>query len=77
MDSVYKILVDYALSEMKLNFKNMHEMVMIDYPDLNTFMTIQNAHWERGMELMNFLRDMGHLEDQGINNTYGPTATLS
>lgn len=76
-NSVHRILVDYAFTEMKLNFNSMHEMVMMDYPDLHTYITIQNAHWERGMELLKFLKNLGHLEDQGINNTYGPTGTFS
>ena len=68
---IHRVLVDYAIIEAKAQFKKLNEMVMLDYPDLHTFLRIQDSLWKRGMEMMEFARSLGYLEYPPENRPYG------
>ena len=46
-------------------------MVMMDYPDLHTYLRIQDTFWKKGMEMMEFARSLGYLEYPPENRPYG------
>tara|TARA_B100000683_G_C12071023_1_gene382812 strand:- start:252 stop:494 length:243 start_codon:yes stop_codon:yes gene_type:complete len=71
VEEVHRVLVDYALLEAKNQFKRANEMIMLDYPDLHTYLRIQDTFWKRGMEMMEFARSLGYLEYPPENRPYG------
>ncbi len=73
METVHKVLVDYALNEAKIQFKNLNDMSIAAYPDLATYTVVQNGYWKRGMEMMDFAKGLGYLEYPHDKRPYGCT----
>ena len=73
METVHKVLIDYALSEAKIQFRKLNDLVIANYPDLATYTAIQNGYWKRGMEMMYFAKGLGYLEYPPDKRPYGCT----
>ena len=61
-ETVHKILIDYAISQAKIQFTKLNTMELKDYDYFHNFMDMQTALWNRGMEMMNFAKSLGYLE---------------